>query len=517
MKSRTRPTRGIPRSLAALAWIIAILTSATAAWAGNDAQVPIALDVGKALRAAGLDAAGPRAVVVAVAIENPFAAGAWQTGLAAGPDTMRQGSLGLTPEKAVADYAPGESLRLKPGTSDPKGVSVEACAGGKCRPLAVETVAANRYRIAVHGLNFVLDVHGELCEANARQCEIDVPSWSLAQRGARGDGSAAFFPRVLAVVQLDGKVVLIDAEQGAVVFDLRLPGEEVASSFGRLVEAQFYRQGALLLRFTQGAMLLDFAQDLVLLANGNGELWLLDRGLGAASRGDAGVFNAVGDEGASTKSLAKLLLLTPDAVLTDQGMTRFRLSASRGFVRQSYAESDGTWKEAHSLAGGGEIAVLSVGNDGAAAVLGARMDDARPSPLKGATAVKADRRGSGEFRLAQENIYIRRGDGWQLPESQDQTGASIIPGTRRREKLLGATGTIYAQRVVTGGADCDWTRHRLTRRGTRAAVAYLEDGGLRASCDAPVEFNAANAEGVEAAVLWEKGTNVRIYLFIPGA
>jgi hypothetical protein len=516
MKSQITPTRRRSRSLAALAWAAALVTSATAAFAGNDAQVPIALDVGKALRSAGLDAAQPRAVVVAVAIENPFAAGAWQTGLAARPDTMRQGSLSVTPEKAVVDYAPGESLKLKPGTADRKAVSVEACAGGKCRALAVETVAANRYRVGVNGLSFVLDVHGELCEASARPCEVDVPSWSLAQRGVRGDGSAPFFPRVVAVAQLEGGVALIDAEQGAVAFDLRLAGKELASSLGRLVGAQFYRQGALLLRFTQGAMLLDFAQDLVLLASASGELWLMDRGIGAVSRGDAGVFNAVGDDRAGTKSLAKLLLLTPDAVVTDQGITRFRLSASRGFVKQSYAEGDGTWKEAHGLVGG-EIVVLSVGNDGVAAVLLARADDARPSPLKGETAVKADRRGAGEFRLAQKSIYIRRGDGWQLPESQDQTGASIIPGTRRREKLLGATGTIYAQRAVTGGAGCDWTRHRLTRRETGAAVAYLEDGGLRAGCDTPVEFNEANAEGVEAAVLWEKATNVRIYLFIPGA
>jgi len=515
----------LPKSVIVSAMILTLTLILTmpefsfAAAISNDMLMMTDVDLTSILQVRGYDSAEIRAVMVTTPADDPSKVGAWQSGIVSTSGQMQLGSFGIQTDHRDISFAPEAALRLVPGLAGLSGINVDACAGGHCRPVAVEAIAPSRYVIRSEGVAYTVNAYSDICTPTAvhtsqpteKSCEVLLPSWTLAHLVERGDGSIPQFPSVLAVVQLSGRILLIDLGSNSIAFDMKLEAKEPTNDLGRLNSAIFAVGGKLVMSFERGGLLIDFPRDMVVAANAEGALFVKDGGIG---KGDLLGFTPVAEQvGGRVKSSAKLLVLGPNLLVTDRSAVRFSYGVDAGFTLLGTLDSDGTWRHAQvSWRKESAVSILSIAGKNAAALdldaIDAKNLKLIPHGKTHLGLIDASR----ELRLVAGEIYLRRFDGWAVPSILGEAAIMAIPGTRLTEQLLPSTGSVFVQNARLGARECDWTRHK---RAASAVGSYREDGVIQADCAAKVEFNLANAVGDEAVSVLAANGLLKTYLFRP--
>jgi hypothetical protein len=344
---------------------------------------------------------------------------------------------------------------------------------------------------------------------------------------ASRDGSIPAFPRVLAVVQVDDHVLLIDHAHSTLEYDLKLGDKAPTGQLGRLRGARFHNAGNLVLSFEQGALLLAFAEDMVIAATASGALYVKDSGIAHTDLTSGFTLMTPPAEGKANATpdvkmhgATRLLALTPGLLVTDTGAESFSFSHAHGVQITDSVSSEGSWREAQMIPGKDSAAtVLSVLRSGSRATATTLALNATPTlTLTASTDSTSVDPNAGELRLVAGQILWRRGDGWASPlDSKEQyTPTMAIAGARLAERVMSATGTILIKQNSPEPGQCDWTRHRLRGAEVTAATTFKDPLlTVRCDCSATVDLNLASSNGTEALTLRDKRGSLKTYLFLP--
>ena len=442
------------------------------------------------------------------------------------------GGFSILPDRRDINFAPDRSLRITAGISGLAGIGVDSCAGGKCTPIPVEAIGAQRYRVKSEDMSYTIIVYSDLCStfsntivsstiksSTEQRCSVLIQSWNLAQLVARGDGSMSDFPRQVTFLQLPDRLVMIDptADPNATSpnhhyfsMDLKLPKKDPLTALGKLASAAYSNRGQLILKFDGGTLLVDLAQDLVIASTSSGELYLKDTGIGRGEMLGFSPISASNSDSVLTHH-ANLLAMSGDWLITSKGATQFSCDLATGckFGKQ-LTESDGTWTQAHkSISDPLKAHLLADKPNGLAVV---DLDLALMSLSHNDTTSFSNSLKGSDLYLLADVVMVSEPQAWVIPRSMGAESTVAIPGARQREQIVAATGSVLAERPGTAPGKCQWTRHRLKNAKDSG---YYEDGILSADCSAHAHINQANEFGAEAISIWNSSGNLRTVIFNP--
>ena len=406
-----------------------------------------------------------------VGVIRPQEPAAWAKGMWASNRKERPGALGVEIINASGSTPVDEALLLEQNTQATPRYKAFRCRMGMCQAIPIAQQSTTEYAVTLGSTQVRLRDYGDLCLAGSGPCRYFISSWALNALARSVNSAMPVAPKVFLIVREAEEIRLVDAETSQVWMSLQSRRPSTLAALGALDQAFFENDGRLILKFSKGALLLDFAHDLALMSDSEGNLSLLETGLGGGTIAD---FKPVYEP-----EQRRLLLLGGRFAITDRQFVAFELGFDTPFrVLTSMAFTE-SWAAASRAMAKGVIASLRTAHDSD----GLRIANLKvePNPHLDSVIKIPNRDLVGrELEMAGDKIYSRKDASLAL-WSADQTWVDLPAPLGSSALRLEPNNLFALRRVSTSSphADCEWARW-IQEADTRFSQADV----IPSACDA---------------------------------